>query len=92
MSGYDFSQEYANALLEEADRTIEGLEARLKMSDSALTEATENIINMREQITTLTRQRDLAVNDLIGIENFAVKPWADMATKALLSIKESEVK
>ena len=34
------------------------------MSDSALTEATESIVQMREQIATLTRQRDLAVDAL----------------------------
>lgn len=48
--------------------------------------------NNSEYVTELTRQRDLAVEALIGIENFAVQPWAGMATEALLAIKESEVK
>ena len=96
MSGYDFSQEYANALLEEADRTIEGLEARLRMSDSALTEATESIVQMREQIATLTRQRDLAVYGLNEAEVYMTycKPIEAMREirKALSAIKESEAK
>lgn len=43
-----------------------------------------------DQTVELIRQRDLAVEALIGIENFAVQPWAGMATEALLAIKESE--
>lgn len=45
---------------------------QLEMSDAALTEATESIVQMREQIATLTRQRDLAVEavtraiDMVG--------------------------
>jgi len=43
---------------------IANMREQLMMSDAALTEATASIIQMREQLATITRQRDLAVSAL----------------------------
>lgn len=66
---------------------------QLEMSDAALTEATESIVQMREQIATLTRQRDLAVEAITRAIDMVGHP--DNITylqQTLDAIKESETK
>lgn len=86
---------------------IANMREQLRMSDAALTEATESIVQMRDQIATITKQRDLAVEAATKARNAAqqcasvcskhldVYPalmnMIDVVDCALSAIKESEV-